>query len=192
MKDRDRLFLSQIMVLYRRGGQPIHYHDVAEKMGISSWSAYDALLGLSKGGFLERVFSQKHGPGRSRVLFKPTKEGLLSLQEKKGGDLISAILAVNFAIMIAHSCIPQILNSLAPKAKIAPSVIKEFAEKLFDGLSKAPLVAEIETGLNDKIVGLKKQFSKCASKLSKHEMVVLADVVSGLLCLRHQFGFERS
>ncbi len=114
------------------------------------------------------------------------------MQEKRGGHLINAILAVNFAIMIAHSCVPEILNALAPKAKIAASIIKEFAEKLFDGLLKEPFVAEIETGLNDKIVGLKRQFSKSASKLSKHKMSVLADAVSGLLGLRYQFGFERS
>lgn len=85
MKDRDRLFLSYTIDLHRKKGEAIHYNDIAEKMGISPWSAYGALLGLSKGGLLEKVFLQKHKPGRSKVLFKPTQEGFLSMQEKKGG-----------------------------------------------------------------------------------------------------------
>lgn len=94
--------------------------------------------------------------------------------------------------MIAHSSIPEILSILAPKTKITPSIVKEFSEKLFDNLSKNTFIAGIENELDEKYKNLRKQFSKSVSKLSNHEMTVLADAISGLLSLRHQFGFERS
>lgn len=69
-------FLRTIKEIYESSSLPVHYVKVAEKMGISKWSAYEMLKSLERDGLLSRHYevnsAGKH-PGRSMILFAPTR-----------------------------------------------------------------------------------------------------------------------
>lgn len=79
---RQKEFLKILINLYQEKASPIHYSEVAQKIGVSKWTAYDMLQLLSKEGFLEVEYlipeSDHHRwekLGRSTVTFFPTKKG---------------------------------------------------------------------------------------------------------------------
>lgn len=76
MTERQRAFLQQFWELYREVRAPLHYSVVAEKLKISNISAYDMLRLLKKQGMVasKYLLPKKHrGPGRSTIVFYPTK-----------------------------------------------------------------------------------------------------------------------
>jgi len=79
---RQREFLKTLIDLYRQKGSSVHYSEVALKMGVSKWTAYDMLQLLHKEGLLEVEYiipesdSYKWSKlGRSTITFYPTKKG---------------------------------------------------------------------------------------------------------------------
>ncbi|MGQ9731322.1 MAG: hypothetical protein ACUVX8_08585 [Candidatus Zipacnadales bacterium] len=63
----------------------MHYAALAQKLGVSKWSAYDMLLTLEKAGLVHRDYELPPGGragGRPRVLFRPTSKGLYALGER--------------------------------------------------------------------------------------------------------------
>jgi hypothetical protein len=93
-----------VVSLYEEMGRPLHYTEVAEKMGVSKWTAHDVLTLLSKAGFLEqeyKVCREERSAGRSSVLFYPTRAGYSQLEgekrsatlEQEGHDMRSHLLA---------------------------------------------------------------------------------------------------
>jgi hypothetical protein len=79
---RQKEFLQSLVDLYQEKGSPIHYSEVAQKMGVSKWTAYDMLQLLHKEGLLEVEYlipesdNYKWGKlGRSTITFFPTKKG---------------------------------------------------------------------------------------------------------------------
>lgn len=79
---RQKEFLQSLIGLYQDKGSPIHYSEVAQKIGVSKWTAYDMLQLLHKEGLLEVEYlipesdSYKWGKlGRSTITFFPTKKG---------------------------------------------------------------------------------------------------------------------
>lgn len=89
---RQQQFLSQFLDVYRDMDEPVHYVAVAERLGIGNVTAYEMLRLLEERG-LVRAEYQSHpdqrGPGRSMVLFYPTKEANRLINELAGesGDL---------------------------------------------------------------------------------------------------------
>lgn len=73
---RQREFLSRFLDLYRGTKQPIHYSQVAEKMGVSNLTAYDMLRLLEERGLVasEYMLPKEGGPGRSSIVFYPTEK----------------------------------------------------------------------------------------------------------------------
>ncbi len=69
-------FLRTIKQIYDNTSLPVHYIRVAEKLGVSKWSAYDMLKSLEKDGLLSRHYEvnnvEKH-PGRAMIMFYPTQ-----------------------------------------------------------------------------------------------------------------------
>jgi len=89
---RQKEFLQSLIDLYQDKGSPIHYSEVAQKMGVSKWTAYDMLQLLRREGLLEVEYlipeSNNHRwekLGRSTITFFPTKKGytLSNLPERK-------------------------------------------------------------------------------------------------------------
>ena len=79
---RQKVFLQILIDLYQQKGSPIHYSEVAQKMGLSKWTAYDMLQLLRREGLLEIEYlipeSNNHRwekLGRSTITFFPTKKG---------------------------------------------------------------------------------------------------------------------
>ncbi len=79
---RRQEFLKAVIDLYQKTGQPVHYTQVAEALGVSPWTAYDILTLLAQAGYLEvvhQVDRREETPGRSKVKFRPTSLAFSSL-----------------------------------------------------------------------------------------------------------------
>ncbi len=79
---RRQEFLRILVELYQRTGQPVHYSEVAESIGVSPWTAYDILTLLAESGYVEvvhQVDRKEETPGRSKVKFRPTPLAFSSL-----------------------------------------------------------------------------------------------------------------
>ena len=89
---RQKEFLQSLIDLYQDKGSPIHYSEVAQKLGVSKWTAYDMLKLLRRKGFLEVEYLIPESNnykweklGRSTITFFPTKKGyaISNLPERK-------------------------------------------------------------------------------------------------------------
>jgi energy-coupling factor transport system substrate-specific component len=74
--ERQKEFLQSLIGLYQEKDTPIHYSEVAQKMGVSKWTAYDMLQLLHKESFLEIEYLIPES-GRSIITFFPTKKGYI-------------------------------------------------------------------------------------------------------------------
>jgi len=72
---RQRAFLDKLRDLYRERRRPVHYSMVAERLGVSKFSAYDMLRLLEQKGVAASEYllsAERSGPGRSQIVFYPT------------------------------------------------------------------------------------------------------------------------
>ncbi len=79
---RQKEFLEVLINLYKQKASPIHYSEVAQKLGVSKWTAYDMLQLLRREGLLEVEYLipeldnyKLKKLGRSTITFYPTKKG---------------------------------------------------------------------------------------------------------------------
>jgi hypothetical protein len=80
---RQRAFLDKLVELYREHRAPIHYSDLAKRLGVNRFSAYDMLKVLEKKGFVSSSYALAtghSGPGRSMVVFMPTAQASSTLR----------------------------------------------------------------------------------------------------------------
>lgn len=91
LTERRKEFLRAVIRQYGLTGEPVHYTDVAEFIGVSKWTAYDILSALAREGYLEivrRVDKKGSSPGRSQVTFRPAPsayEAVALPSERKSG-----------------------------------------------------------------------------------------------------------
>ncbi len=73
---RQYRMLDKLIDLYRRTGQPIHYPAIARALGVHNTAAYEMLRLLEQEGYVttEYLLSANAGPGRSTVVFSPTRQ----------------------------------------------------------------------------------------------------------------------
>jgi hypothetical protein len=79
--------LDKLLELYREGKAPVHYSDLAKRLGVNRFSAYDMLKVLEKKGLASASYTLRSaapataaaqpGPGRSIVVFSPTPLAVL-------------------------------------------------------------------------------------------------------------------
>jgi len=72
---RQEEFLRNLLDLYHEVREPAHYSLLAERLGVSRFTAYDMLRLLEEKGLVAstyQVSEERSGPGRSEVLFQPT------------------------------------------------------------------------------------------------------------------------
>jgi DNA-binding MarR family transcriptional regulator len=83
---RQREFLSRFLDLYRQAKHPIHYTQVADKVGVSKLTAYDMLRLLEERGLVasEYVLPKEGGPGRSSIVFFPTEKATKVMAQLAG------------------------------------------------------------------------------------------------------------
>ena len=73
---RQGAFLVQLLDLYHEQQSPVHYTKVADRIGVTKYSAYDMLKLLERKGVVasEYVLDRDDpGPGRSLIKFYPTE-----------------------------------------------------------------------------------------------------------------------
>lgn len=73
---RQEEFIHKLLDLYQEAGEPLHYTQLAARLGVSRFTAYDMLRLLEEKGLATsqyRLATDKSGPGRSEVFFVPTQ-----------------------------------------------------------------------------------------------------------------------
>jgi len=73
---RQETFVHSLLDLYRELNGPIHYSALAERIGVSPFTAYDMLRLLEEKGLVTsqyRLDSDKPVVGRSKIVFLPTE-----------------------------------------------------------------------------------------------------------------------
>ena len=74
---RQKEFINKLIVLYKDSNEPIHYSDLAEKLDVSPFTAYDMLRVLEEKGFVDSEYQMPDGTsGRSIRVFIPTSKAL--------------------------------------------------------------------------------------------------------------------
>ncbi len=83
---RQRNFLSQVLELYQELRRPFHYSEVAQRLGLSSFTAYDMLRVLEEKGLIrsQYILKKDSGPGRSSIRFSPTAKAMEFFQGLAG------------------------------------------------------------------------------------------------------------
>ena len=73
---RQETFLQRLLDMYRELNGPIHYSALAERIGVSPFTAYDMLRLLEEKGLVTsqyRLDTDKPVVGRSEIVFMPTE-----------------------------------------------------------------------------------------------------------------------
>lgn len=84
---RQQEFISKILDLYSEIQEPFHYTLVAERLGLSKYTAYDMLRLLEEKGYVKSVYETRDGgPGRASVLFQPTEKARETVLQIVGGE----------------------------------------------------------------------------------------------------------
>jgi hypothetical protein len=78
LTSRQQVFFDKLLELYQEHKGPVHYSDVADRLGVNRFSAYDMLKVLEEKGFASSSYALAaghSGPGRSMVVFAPAWPG---------------------------------------------------------------------------------------------------------------------
>jgi DNA-binding MarR family transcriptional regulator len=73
---RQEEFIRNLLNLHEQVDGPIHYSTLAERLGVSPFTAYDMLCLLEEKGYViseYQLSSDKSGPGRAERVFIPTE-----------------------------------------------------------------------------------------------------------------------
>ena len=84
---RQEEFVHNLLDLYRELQGPFHYTLLAERLGVSRFTAYDMLRLLEEKGLVTSTYQLaegKSGPGRSEVFYKPTDKARRLMAELAG------------------------------------------------------------------------------------------------------------
>jgi predicted ArsR family transcriptional regulator len=84
---RQEDFVYNLLDLYRELQGPFHYTLLAERLGVSRFTAYDMLRLLEEKGLVTSIYQLaegKSGPGRSEVFYKPTDKARRLMVELAG------------------------------------------------------------------------------------------------------------
>ena len=87
---RQQEFLNQFLDMYQEIDKPIHYADLADRLNLGKVTAYEMLRLLEKRGLAEARYelaSKNRGPGRSMVLFHPSKKSIEMLNKYSGEEV---------------------------------------------------------------------------------------------------------
>jgi predicted transcriptional regulator len=124
---RQEEFIRNLLDLYQQSGEPLHYTELAERLGVNRFTAYDMLRLLEEKGLARseyRLAKDKEGPGRSEIVFLPTEKAhqlIAKLLVSSGKPLEDWELAKN-----------AILKTIASDGTWKSSLIKEI-------LARAPV-----------------------------------------------------
>lgn len=75
LTERRREFLEAVEAIYRESGESVHYEEVAARLDVSKWTAYDMIRELTKAGYLKAEYQRLPSVGRSRMTVVPASMG---------------------------------------------------------------------------------------------------------------------
>ena len=120
--DRQEYFITCLLDLYRISEGPIHYSTLAERVGVSPFTAYDMLQVLKEKGFVTssyRLEPEGKMVGRSEVVFSPTQlayERVAELDTRKNSfDWKAAISQVKKRILAVDVPSKELAEELIAK-----------------------------------------------------------------------------
>jgi|YelNatPaOPRAMG01_1025707.scaffolds.fasta_scaffold08377_1 DNA-binding PadR family transcriptional regulator len=90
--ERRREFIKALNELCEKYGKPVHYSLVAQKLGVSKWTAYDLLTALKEEGYVECVYTLNEKGGRSTLAFKTTPKGEKLIYEDEKKENLSNVI----------------------------------------------------------------------------------------------------
>lgn len=87
---RQEEFVRSLLELYGELQEPFHYSELAERLGVSRFTAYDMLRVLEEKGIVASQYQldeARSGPGRSAVMYEPTPRARRILEDvfEQGG-----------------------------------------------------------------------------------------------------------
>lgn len=95
---RQEEFVRSLLELYGELQEPFHYSELAERLGVSRFTAYDMLRVLEEKGIVASRYQldERSGPGRSMVVYEPTPRARRILENvfgQRSGDDWQAVTA---------------------------------------------------------------------------------------------------
>ena len=139
---RQKSFLSRVLDIYHEMREPVHYSLVAERLGLSSSTAYDMLKLLEQKGMVGSEYATPKvvpGPGRSSILFFPTAEAI---------ELFSCLAGENQEQEEWEDVKARILLSLHQgKASGYQGLLRELLVRIPEACSPLVRCAEVLTAL---------------------------------------------
>lgn len=84
---RQEEFVLNLLDLYREQQGPFHYSELAARLGVSRFTAYDMLRLLEEKGLARssyRLPEDKSGPGRAEIVYEPTGRARRMMAELAG------------------------------------------------------------------------------------------------------------
>jgi hypothetical protein len=88
---RQMQFLETLTEIYNETKEPVCYKNVAARLDVSKWTAYDIIQEINRKGYLNVEYKLNHGPGRSEVCFIPKETSIEKIKELEGSGIISTI-----------------------------------------------------------------------------------------------------
>jgi len=139
---RQKAFLAKLLDVYREMREPVHYSVVAERLGVSSSTAYDMLRLLEQKGMVSSEYTTPKataGPGRSNILFSPTARAI---------DLFSRLAGESQKQEGWEDMKARILASLSKgKASEYEDLLRELLARVPEASSPLVRCAEVITAL---------------------------------------------
>jgi len=179
---RQKVFLDKLLDVYREMKEPLHYSIIAERLGVSSSTAYDMLRLLEKKGMITARYATPKvsaGPGRSNILFSPTaktEELFSSLagnsqQQDEWEDVKARILAgMEKGQAAGYRDLIKELLTLLPETRSSLIWCAEIITALLLSLKESKQELEEQSSINNLL----------AAPVSKLRMSILGGLIFGL------------
>lgn len=191
---RQETFLLRLLDLYNELDGPIHYSTLAERVGVSPFTAYDMLRLLEEKGVVKseyRITPGKTPVGRAEVVFLPTPLAAHRFSELANGadfnDWESVKSQILARIQSGAVCDPafaaELLARIPPDA---PDSLRYCIEVM------TLLILRVGKGNGRRILEERlPQIREWKDSFSKSGLIILGGFVLGLLAMDNTLVFDR-
>jgi DNA-binding PadR family transcriptional regulator len=191
---RQEIFFYRLLDLYRESKGPIHYSTLAERVGVSPFTAYDMLRLLEEKGFVTseyRIEAGKSTVGRSEIVFLPTQLADNRFAELANGADLSNWEEVKSQIMerilagdirdheLADDLITRVPLDAPDSLRYCFEVMTLLVLRLGKNTGRKVLVERMP-----QILGWKESFSKSG-------LIILGGFILGLLAMDNSLLLDR-
>jgi len=191
---RQEIFILRLLDLYREMNGPIHYSTLAERVGVSPFTAYDMLRLLEEKGVVTseyRIVPGKTSVGRSEIVFLPTQLAYNRFTELAHGADFSDWESVKSQILtriragdlwdrkLAEELLARIPPDAPDTVRYCFEVITLLILRLGNSASRRVLIERIP------------QIIERKDLITKSGLLLLSGFVLGLLANEGSIGLEK-